>query len=207
MKPLRLPSGALLTALLFLSSFQFPPEDMLPLGARIPLAERRMPATDGESYALQDLQEDQGLLLIFSCNTCPFVRAWEETYGPLSNFARESQIGMALVNSNAGKRPGEDSMAAMKEHAAEAGYQMPYLLDKHSELANAFGAKTTPHVFLFDQAGKLVYRGAINDKFENKDKTARQPYLMQALQQMVAGEAIERADTREIGCSIKRPQS
>lgn len=207
MKLLRRASGALVGAALLLSGFQSSPEKMLPLGADIPLAERPMPATDGESYSLQDLQKDQGLLLIFSCNTCPFVLAWEETYGPLGDFARESQIGMVLVNSNAGKRPGEDSMAAMKEHAAEAGYQMPYLLDENSKLANAFGAKTTPHVFLFDQAGKLVYRGAINDKFENKDKTARQPYLMQALQQMAAGEAIDLADTREIGCSIKRPKS
>lgn len=204
MKLPTLSTGALLLSALLLTSFQSQPEGVLPLGSKIPLPQREMTATDGQAYSLQELARENGLLVIFSCNTCPFVLAWEETYGPLGDYTRENQIGMVLVNSNAAKRPGEDSMAAMKAHAEEAGYTMPYLLDKNSKLADTFGAKTTPHVFLFNASGKLMYRGSINDKFENKDKQARRDYLMQALRQMRQGEPIDPADTREIGCSIKR---
>lgn len=178
---------------------------MLALGEPLPLAERPLLDGKGQEYRLAELTGDQGLLVIFSCNTCPFVLSWEEQYPELYETAQEMNLGMALINSNAAKRPGEDSPEAMVEHAQEAGYpQIPYLIDRESELANAMGAKTTPHVYLFNGDKILVYRGSIDDKFENKNKKASRHFLQQALQALRKGNPIDPATTRQIGCSIKR---
>lgn len=177
---------------------------MLPLGEKAPMIHYEMLGVDGENYTLESLNAENGLLVIFSCNTCPFVLAWEESYPQLSKLTKDNGIGMVLVNSNTMKRDNEDSMEAMKSHYKEANYSVPYVMDAENKLANAFGAKTTPHVYLFDKALNLVYRGSINNKFENKSKKADKFYLNRALEALSKGEKVNPADTREIGCSIKR---
>lgn len=198
----------LLTALLGLTfglnTAAVPGADMLPLGAEAPLQDHPMEGVDGQSHHLASLAAERGLLVIFSCNTCPFVLAWEDQYPKLATQARKANLGMVLVNSNEAKRSGDDSPEAMRKHAANAGYDVPYVIDRDNRLADAFGAKTTPHVYLFDKDLKLVYRGSINDKFENKSKQAEKFYLEKAISALVKGEPIEPEDTREIGCSIKR---
>lgn len=177
---------------------------LLAFKAKAPMADRKMPDVSGEQYSLNDLKAENGLLVIFSCNTCPFVLGWEDQYPGLKALADQEKIGMVLVNSNEKKREGDDSMSAMKEHAKEAAYTMPYLVDEGNELADAFGARTTPHVFLFNGEMQLVYRGSINDKYENRSKQAEDEYLQEALKALGAGREIDPRDTRELGCSIKR---
>ncbi len=191
---------ALATAL----SFAFKGDDMLGIGKKAPLSDVKMEDVSGNTYSLKDLKKENGLLVIFSCNTCPFVIKWEDTYPGLGELTKENKIGMVLVNSNEAKRNGDDSMAAMKEHYEEAGYNTPYVLDTDHKLADAFGAKTTPHVYLFDKEMKLVYRGSINDKFEERGKEASKMYLEDAMDALINGEKIDPAETRQIGCSIKR---
>ena len=177
---------------------------MLSLGASAPLADVEMEDISGASYSLNALKKEKGLLVIFSCNTCPFVIGWEDQYPGLKEMTDKFDIGMVLVNSNEKKRQGDDSMAEMQQHAKDAGYEMPYVVDANHQLADAFGARTTPHVYLFDANMKLVYRGSINDKYENKSKEASKEYLKEALKALAKGVEIENKDTREIGCSIKR---
>lgn len=179
------------------------------IGDEAPLIDQTMMATSGEETSLSAETKENGLLVIFSCNTCPYVIAWEDQYPNLANKAKELNIGMVLVNSNEAKRPGDDSMEAMKAHAEEAGYNCTYVLDENSELANAFGAQTTPHVYLLDADKKLVFKGSINDKFENRDKVATQEWLRDAMDLLAAGNSdqIDPAETRQIGCSIKRSVS
>ena len=111
---------------------------------------------------------------------------------------------MALVNSNEAKRSGEDSIEEMKKHATERGYgELAYLVDEKSALANAFGAKTTPHIFLFDKEWKLVYEGAIDDNSKDA-KSVKAAYLKDALNNLKAGKKISPNNTKSIGCSIKR---
>lgn len=187
------------------SGFSFVPgEEMLPIGVKAPRPDHKMQNIDGEQLSLQDLKRENGLLVIFTCNTCPFVLAWEDQYPKLGEMTAENKIGMVLVNSNASKRGTVDSREAMENHYGQAGYNVPYVLDENSTLANVFGARTTPHVYLFDSEMKLRYRGSINDKYENKDKEARTFYLENALKNIVKGEKIKPATTKEIGCSIKR---
>lgn len=181
-----------------------PGPDELQIGEQAPLADREMIDISGDNLSLNDLKEKNGLLVIFSCNTCPFVIGWEDQYPLLADIAERNDIGMVLVNSNEKKRSGEDSMEAMQEHAKEAGYKSAYVIDENNVLADAFGARTTPHVYLFDQDMKLVYRGSINDKYENKDKKASKYYLQDAIVAMMSGKEIDPSETRQIGCSIKR---
>lgn len=176
----------------------------LDLGETAPMSKYPMKDISGVNYTLNDLKKENGLLVIFSCNTCPFVIKWEDTYPELGEFARENNVGMVLVNSNEAKRKGDDSYPAMVEHAEEAGYNAPYVIDTQHQLADAFGAKTTPHVFLLDKDMKLVYRGAIDDRYEGRKSEPDNHYLKNAMKALVNGKPIEPAVTRQVGCSIKR---
>jgi len=181
-------------------------EGQLEVGDKAPLQDYEMQDVSGKVYSLNSLKKDNGLLVIFSCNTCPFVLGWEDQYPMLGTAAERADIGMVLVNSNEAKREGDDSMEEMQAHFKKAGYNTPYVVDANSALANAFGANTTPHVFLFDADLNLVYTGSINDKFEQKDKTATTRWLHDAMMLLASGNAnkIDPNTTRNIGCSIKR---
>lgn len=194
-----------LLPVLALAAFAFTTKSVgLEIGKKAPLAEAKMKDISGKSYTLTDLKKDNGLLVIFSCNTCPFVIGWEDKYPELGELTANNNIGMVLVNSNEAKRNGDDSLEAMKEHATKASYNTPYVIDENHKLADAFGAETTPHVFLFNKDMKLVYKGSINDKFEDRDKEASKFYLNDAIGKLVQGEKIDPASTRQIGCTIKR---
>ena len=187
-----------------LFAFAFTAGAMLEIGQKAPLSDTKMTDVSGKEYSLNDLKKENGLLVVFSCNTCPFVLGWEDQYPELGKLTKKNKIGMMLINSNEAKRGNEDSMTEMKDHYQDAGYNTPYVIDENHKLADAMGAKTTPHVYLFNKNMELVYRGAINDKFENKEKTATKFYLNDAMEQLVKGEKIENPVTTERGCSIKR---
>ena len=173
------------------------------------LFESGMLATSGESIALNKIAQNNGLIVIFSCNECPFVVAWEDRYQKIAAFAKDNGFGVALINSNEAKRSGDvqaDNFDAMVAHDKEMGYTpmgIFYLLDKESRLANYFQAKVTPHVFLFDVDGILRYKGAIDDNYKSA-MDVKDAYLMNAMVSLVNGEEVEVQVTDAIGCSIKR---
>lgn len=176
----------------------------LSIGDKAPLQSMKMQNIDGNELNLEGLKKENGIVVIFTCNTCPFVLQWEDRYPELAELAANKGIGVALINSNEAKRKGEDSMKEMIKHATEMGYgDLAYLVDEKSTLANAFGAKTTPHVFLFDKDWSLVYEGAIDDNSKDA-KSVKASYLKDALNNLQAGEKISPNNTKAIGCSIKR---
>ncbi len=179
------------------------PGEGLGIGDKAPMIDYKMTGVDGKSYTLENVKQKNGLLVVYSCNTCPFVIAWEDRYNDLDAMCKEKGIGMVLVNSNEAKRGGDDSMEAMSKHNKKLGYTMPYVVDEKSKLANAFGARTTPHVFLFDSEMKLVYKGAIDDNYKDKDAVSK-TYLQDALKNLSEGKPITPNSTKSIGCSIKR---
>ena len=177
---------------------------VLSIGEELPKCDEKMKcATTGQTFQIGDLEEENGLLLVFSCNTCPFVLAWEDRYPVIAELAKKNKVGFALVNSNYMKRDGGDSMEAMIAHAKDKNYKWPYLDDQESELANLLGAQTTPHVFLFDKNMKLVYKGAIDDNYKDAG-SVEEFYLKDALNSLGSGKEIEMKETRNLGCSIKR---
>ena len=112
-------------------------------------------------------------------------------------------VGMVLVNSNEAKRDAGDSFADMQAHYKEKGYTGSYVLDAGNAVADAFGARTTPHVFLFNKDLKLVYKGAIDDNVGSAS-AVKEKYLENAINNLVEGKTIDPATTRNVGCSIKR---
>lgn len=179
------------------------------IGSKAPLTEYIMKDVSEKEYSLIDLNQENGILIIFSCNTCPFVvgskdnEGWENRYNDLYETCKKNNIGMALVNSNEAKRKGDDSFEQMKYHSFENKYKAPYLIDKNHKLADAFGASTTPHVFLFNHSLELVYKGAIDDNVSSK-KEVKSKWANNAITSLGKGEKITTATTRNSGCSIKR---
>lgn len=174
------------------------------LGDKAPKTELEMKNTNGEMASLQSEKGENGLLVIFSCNTCPFVIAWEDQYPELYELCAANNVGMIAINSNEAKREGDDSWKEMAAKAKADNYQFAYVVDTDSELAYAFGATRTPHIYLFDGDMKLAFKGAINDKYESKDKTASKHYLKNAIEKMAKGEKIDPAETKPVGCTIKK---
>lgn len=173
------------------------------------MADAPLQNTQGEELTLNKAKKENGLIVVFSCNSCPFVvgtpdfPGWEKQYNSLYEQALKYNIGMVLVNSNEGKRSGADSFDEMKKRANEQNYMMPYLLDKHNKMADLFSAKTTPHVFYFNKDMRLVYTGSIDNIADNKRKKDI-PYLSMAMQAQANGKKCKPNKTAPVGCSIKR---
>lgn len=177
--------------------------DPLPLGAKIPSPEVKMKDITGKEVSLKDAQTAKGLLVMFSCNTCPYViKNQGRTYEALK-YAQGNDIGVAILNSNEAKRGDDDSYQAMQDYAKAQGYNWYYLVDKNSALADAFGANRTPECFLFNADGKLVYHGAIDDNPSDASAVSRK-HLIQAIDEMKAGKDVTVKESKSVGCTIKR---
>lgn len=175
----------------------------LPLGSTLPLGDVQMEDISGRNLSLNEVKGDNGLLVIFSCNTCPWVIKWEDRYPVVQELATVNDIGIILLNPNEDYRDKGDGMEDMILHAEKAGYKFPYVLDKNHRVADAFGASRTPHVYLFNAEDKLVYVGAIDDN-ANSAADVEEFYVEDAIEQLSAGQAITRSSTKSIGCTIKR---
>ena len=176
----------------------------LPLGSAIPNAETKMKDVSGKTISLKDAKTEKGLLVMFSCNTCPYVVKNQGRTKEACTYATDNGIGVAVINSNAGNRDGADSYDAMKEYAKKQGYAWSYLVDDNSAIADAFGANRTPECFLFDNNGKLVYHGAIDDNPSDASAVSRK-HLIAAIDEMRVGKDVSVKQTKSVGCGIKRP--
>ena len=175
----------------------------LKIGQTCPSLDLNLTNIDSERYHLKDHFSKKGLLVVFTCNTCPFVVKWEDRYKLTEQWCEENDIEMVYVNSNDQKRDGDDSFKAMQNHALKMDYKFPYVIDKASRLANSFGAKTTPHIFLFNSEKVLVYKGAIDDNYDSI-KDVENFYLRDAIISLSKGKKITTPETKAVGCSIKR---
>jgi len=168
-----------------------------------PMFEYVMADVSGVDITMNDVKGQNGTLVIFSCSTCPYVRAWEDRYLTVSKLAKENNIGMIVVNPNEAIRDKGASLADMKARSKEIGYTFPYALDKDYKLADAYGATRTPHVYLMDKNNVVVFVGAIDDNSRSA-ADVEEHYLEDAIVELAAGKTISRSHTRAIGCTIKR---
>ena len=150
-----------------------PAGDPLPIGSTIPKPEVKMKDITGVEVSFKDAQKKNGLLVMFSCNTCPVVKGYQARTLEVCKYAADKNIGVILLNSNEATRDGGDSYNDMKNFAKEHQYNFSYVLDKNSEMADAFGANRTPEIFLFNKEGKLVYHGAIDDNANSPEQVTR----------------------------------
>jgi hypothetical protein len=147
--------------------------------------------------------KQNGLLVMFSCNTCPFVIKHQQKTKEVAEFALKNNIGVILLNANEGQRDNNDSFDEMKAYAKDQGYNWYYVIDKDSKMADAFGASMTPESFLFNKDGKLVYHGAINDRPRDPNNGQKE-YLKTAMTEMLNGKEVSVTTYPQLGCGIKR---
>jgi len=157
---------------------------------------------DDEQHALADYADKEAVAVIFSCNHCPYVRAWEDRMTQIQADYADKGVQLIAINSNDAHKYPADSFPKMKERAIEKGFNFPYLYDETQEVARAYGAERTPEVFLFDKGGLLHYHGAIDDNYDNPN-AVRSHYLRDALDALLAGQAPPTGQTPPVGCTIK----
>jgi len=174
---------------------------MLPLGTQAPPF--RLPDTDGQMVSLEDTHGAAGLLVVFICNHCPYVKHIRHQ---LARFAREYQAkGLAIIaiNSNDAERYPDDSPERMKEEKAAIGYAFPYLYDETQQVAHAYRAACTPDFFLFDADRELVYRGQFDSSRPGNNRPITGADLRAAADAVLAGEPVESQQIPSAGCNIK----
>jgi peroxiredoxin len=158
-----------------------------------------LPDTDGVEHSPAD---DGITTVVFTCNHCPYALAWHDR---LTEAARDyPDVRFLAINSNDGERYPADSYEAMKERVGQEDWSMPYLRDESQDVARAYGAKTTPDVFVIDGEGRLRYRGAPDA--DHNDPGLNAAWLREALDALLAGEEPARPETPPKGCSVKWSQ-
>jgi len=174
----------------------------LEIGKSAPMADVKMVGVDGKSLSIAEAKGARGTLVVFTCNSCPWVKAWESRIAELGNACAKQGIGVVAINSNDPAVKPEDDMAAMQVRAKSLGLEFPYVMDATSDVARAFGATKTPEAFLFDRKGKLVYHGAVDDN-AHKPQEVTVRWLSDALAATAGGKAVAVKETKSLGCSIK----
>jgi peroxiredoxin len=161
-----------------------------------------LPGVDGRQHSLDDYADKPALAVVWSCNHCPYVQAWEGRMIELQREFGDRGFGLVAISSNDADAYPEDSFDAMKARAAQQGFNFDYLYDEDQSVLNAYGAERTPEVFLFDGDRRLVYHGAIDDSREEEGVT--QEYLRDAIEAVLAGDDPSVSDTPPVGCTVKR---
>ena len=169
----------------------------------MPKADVKMKDVTGKEVSLQEAKTSKGLLVMFSCNSCPYVIKNQDSTYVVCIYAQDNGIGVAILNSNEAKRGDDDSFDDMKSYAKSQGYKWYYLVDNNSMLADAFGANRTPECFLFNGEGKLVYHGAIDDNPSDAGSVNRK-HLILAIDEMKSGKDVSVKQSKSVGCTIKR---
>jgi len=172
------------------------------LNSPIPLASEKLKDVTGNEISLSEIKTSKGLLVIFSCNTCPYVKLSESRIKSITDNCLKQGIGCVILNSNEAERAEDDSFEAMVKYAQVQKYSCNYVLDLNSKLADAFGATRTPQCFLFNSTG-LIYKGAIDDNVKDAS-LAKSNYLKDAVDALAKNETPKIQETKSIGCTIKR---
>ena len=177
--------------------------DPLQIGSSMPKADLKLKDISGKEISMADAKKDNGVLVMFSCNTCPYVVKNQQRTIAISEYALKMNVGVIILNSNEAYRADDDSYAAMQQYAKDQKYRWSYVVDKNNEVADAFGANRTPECFLFDKNQKLVYHGAIDDNPSDASAVVKK-HLKNAIDELTAGKEIIVKESRSVGCSIKR---
>ena len=152
---------------------------------------------DGKNYTLGSFKDAKATVVVFTCNICPVAIAYEDRFIEFTKKYEAKGVKFIAINVNS-----SEDLSAMKQRAEEKGFNFPYAYDESGESARAYGARVTPHLFVVDGKGKIVYQGAFDDN-QSKPKNA---YLANAVEAVLAGKTPEVAETRAVGCGI-RPRS
>lgn len=161
-----------------------------------------LPGVDGEARSLSEYQDRAAVAVIFTCNHCPYARAWEDRIVLIQNDYKDRGVQVLAINANDADKYPDDGFTQMQKRAEEKNFNFPYLQDESQELAVAYDAERTPEVFLFDGDRKLAYHGAVDDNYDDPN-AVRENYLRDAIEAVLSGEGPSVSETRPVGCTIK----
>jgi peroxiredoxin len=161
-----------------------------------------LPGIDGGTHSLHDYEDKQAIVVIFSCNHCPYVRAWEDRIVQLQTDYADQGVQLIAINANDADKYPADGFEPMKVRAEEKDFNFPYLRDESQEVARAYGAERTPEVFLFDKDRRLLYHGAFDDNYDDPD-AVKAHLLRNALDAVLSGVTPITQETIPVGCTIK----
>jgi peroxiredoxin len=171
----------------------------LPLGARAPAFD--LPGIDGRSHTLSSYGAKPVLVVVFTCNHCPYSKAYEDRLIAIQRDYEGRGVQLLAINSNDDKAYPEDSFPEMVKRAEVKGFNFPYLRDETQKVVEEYGAVCTPHIFVFDKDRTLRYRGRVDDSRDQSKVTTHD--LRNALDELLGGKDLRVPDTRPFGCSIK----
>ena len=157
-----------------------------------------LPGTDDKTYSLTDFDDAKAVVIVFTCNTCPYAVDAEKTLIKLAKSYQPKGVQLVAINVNL---VDEDRLPAMKQRAAALKLPYPYLWDQSQQIAKDYGAIYTPECYVLDAQRKVVYMGAITGKLPGQTKSL--PFLSQAIDAVLAGEKLEHQETPPIGCRIR----
>jgi len=161
-----------------------------------------LPGTDGRTHSLDGLSGKPVLVVVFSCNHCPYVQAYEDRLVAIQRDYAERGVQLVAINSNDDVHYPEDSFEQMVARAGTRGFNFLYLRDASQGTARAYGATHTPQLFVFDRDRRLCYTGKIDDNWQNPKAVTRR-YLRDVLDALLGGRAPAETQTHAIGCTIK----
>ena len=162
----------------------------------------RLPGVDGKYYSLEDFKEKKVVVVMFSCNHCPYVKAYEDRFVEFQRDYKDKGVVLIAINPNDDKKYTEDSFDNMKIRAREKGFNFPYLRDESQRVAKAYGAERTPEVYVFDEERLLRYHGRIDDNVYEPNQV-RQRYLRDTVDAVLEGRKVSIQETEPVGCTIK----
>jgi peroxiredoxin len=161
-----------------------------------------LPDVDDKTHTLSDYKDNEAVVVIFSCNYCPYVKAWEDRMVQIQADYASQGVQLLVINANDVSTIPDDSFPKMKARATEKGFNFPYLFDESQAVARAYGAERTPEVFVFDKQGQLRYHGAIDDNNDNPG-AVKDHYLRAALDAVLGAKPLSVSNTQPVGCTIK----
>jgi peroxiredoxin len=161
-----------------------------------------LPGVDGHTYSLASFSAKPALIIVFSCNHCPYVQAYEDRLVAFQRDYADRGAQIVAINSNDDRNYPEDSFENMVKRASQKGFNFPYLRDASQTVARAYRASHTPQLFVFERARRLAYTGKIDDNWQ-QPHAAKTHYLRDAVDALLRGSAAPVPTTHAIGCTIK----
>ncbi len=178
------------------------PSQMIPLGTKAPDFTLR-DAVSGKFVSLSDYEGKNGLLVMFICNHCPYVKHVAPELAKLGRYYGDKGVGIVAISANDVSTHPDDGPEKMRLEAMSCGYEFPYLYDEDQEVAKAYAAACTPDFFLFDDRMKLVYRGQLDDSRPGNNVPVTGKDLRTAIEAMLLGNTMPGPQKPSIGCNIK----
>lgn len=193
-------------ALLWMAVSAFTPFTGYQVGDTV--SDFKLKNVDGKMVSMADYKTAKGFIVVFTCNHCPFSKAYEQRIMDLNTMYAPKGYPVIAISSNDKDVVPEDSYENMQALAKEKQYAFPYLYDETQAVAKTFGATRTPQIFILNKEKKgtvLLYTGAIDDNTDNPaDVTTK--YVQNAMTEILAGKPVEQNFTKAVGCSIKWAQ-